>query len=294
MRIQFKKELKALAEHFQNEAYTRMELGYNAFMRPAHISALSTLALPPHSKVLDVGCGPGGLFPILDDALHSTGTVLGCDISRPNLIHAKKIIEQYKLQNRFSIMEIDLRKPLPFEDNSFDWAWSADVIWPSLFSQPQDLIGELCRVVKPGGLIAIFFFNMPRFLFLPGYESIEQYIRLAECKQRSHQSLEFSPERANRWLRSAGLQDIRSSVHAAYHQAPLNDKVKDYMNEHGIADYKTLTREQLLQVGMSPALWETWQEISNPKSESYILNQEDYYCALFGMFFSGRTPQKYK
>ena len=46
--------------------YAEEELLYNRFMEPALRQALSFLPFPKtNGKLLDAGCGPGGLFPLL-------------------------------------------------------------------------------------------------------------------------------------------------------------------------------------------------------------------------------------
>jgi ubiquinone/menaquinone biosynthesis C-methylase UbiE len=286
-------EEEFILEDFQNADYGQIELNYNAFMRSAYRTALHSLALPLHSHGLDVGCGPGGLFSLLDEALDSTGTIVGCDISHPHLALSKRMIEQYELQSRVSLHAVDLREPLPFEDNQFDWAWSADVLWPMFFPQPVEIIKELRRVVKPGGIIAIFFANVSRSLILPGYDEMEQYLCIA-VKQKSwglkNNIPEISTERANSWLQKAGLIDVRISSHIAYHQAPLNDDVNRYLEDFAMLEYRNLNQEDLNQVGMKQSMWDTWQTISIPQSPQYILSQKDYYCALFGTLFSGHIP----
>lgn len=275
----------------KNADYSK--LAYNAFMKPAYRSALKELALPPGSHGLDVGCGPGGLLPLLDKGIDGLGMIVGCDISQPHLAQAQQIVEQYELQTRVSLQAVDLREPLPFADNTFDWAWSADVLWPVFFPQPAQIIKELRRIVKPGGIVAVFFANVSRSLILPGYDDVEQYLRLA-FKQKSWGDKNGIPdihtEKANRWLQDAGLSDVQISSHTALHQAPLNEEVVEYLEHFAILEYRNLTREEVLQVGMAPSMWEAWQMISNPQSPQYLLSQQDYYCALFATLFSGHVP----
>lgn len=49
--------------------YAEEEILYNRFMEPALRQALSVLSFPKtDGTVLDAGCGPGGLFPLLLEA----------------------------------------------------------------------------------------------------------------------------------------------------------------------------------------------------------------------------------
>jgi ubiquinone/menaquinone biosynthesis C-methylase UbiE len=62
--------------------YAEEELLYNRFMEPALRQALSFLPFPKtNGKLLDTGCGPGGLFPLLLGALGPSGTLVAVDCS---------------------------------------------------------------------------------------------------------------------------------------------------------------------------------------------------------------------
>jgi SAM-dependent methyltransferase len=46
---------------------------------------------------------------------------------------------------------------LSFDDDVFDWAWSADTFWPVAGRDSLPMDQEFGRVVKPGGIVAILF-----------------------------------------------------------------------------------------------------------------------------------------
>ncbi len=52
-----------------------------SFIRPVRRKAVESLRLPKGGRVLDVGCGPGGGFPFLVDAVGPHGQVTGIEIS---------------------------------------------------------------------------------------------------------------------------------------------------------------------------------------------------------------------
>ena len=51
------------------------------FIKPVRQKAVASLRLPPGGRVLDVGCGPGGSFPFLVEAVGPQGKVIGIEIS---------------------------------------------------------------------------------------------------------------------------------------------------------------------------------------------------------------------
>jgi precorrin-6B methylase 2 len=67
-----------------------------SFMKPVRAEAVRLLGLKPGDRVLDVGCGMGGIFPFLVDAVGPAGEVVGVEISPEMVINARRRIEQNK------------------------------------------------------------------------------------------------------------------------------------------------------------------------------------------------------
>lgn len=63
------------------------------FIKSLRQAAVDALRLQQGNRVLDVGCGPGGTFPYLVEAVGSSGEVVGIEISPEVAINAKKRIE---------------------------------------------------------------------------------------------------------------------------------------------------------------------------------------------------------
>jgi SAM-dependent methyltransferase len=57
------------------------------------------LQLKPGGRVLDVGCGPGGTFPYLAEAVGPSGEVVGIEISPDVAINARRRIEANRWKN---------------------------------------------------------------------------------------------------------------------------------------------------------------------------------------------------
>jgi len=66
------------------------------------------LQLTPGDRVLDTGCGPGGSFPYLLDAVGPSGEVVGVEISPEVTINARKRIEKNGWNN-VRVMVADAR-----------------------------------------------------------------------------------------------------------------------------------------------------------------------------------------
>jgi SAM-dependent methyltransferase len=60
------------------------------FVKPVRQRAIALLRLGPGARVLDAGCGSGGSFPFLVQAVGATGQVVGIEISPASAAHARR------------------------------------------------------------------------------------------------------------------------------------------------------------------------------------------------------------
>jgi SAM-dependent methyltransferase len=79
-----------------------------SFIKPLRRKAVQLLQLKPGDRVLDAGCGPGGSFPYLVDAVGPPGEVVGVEISPEVAINARRRIEKNSWSN-VQVMVADAR-----------------------------------------------------------------------------------------------------------------------------------------------------------------------------------------
>lgn len=132
---------EGLADWFAQHASTSP---YNAFIdRPAMLDLIGDCA---GQRVLDVGCGAGHYAELL---LGRGADVVGIDGSTTLLTHAGR-----RLGGRAELHAHDLECPLTFAaDASFDGAVMALVLHH--VADRDQLLGELLRVLRPGGWLAL-------------------------------------------------------------------------------------------------------------------------------------------
>ena len=136
----------------------------NPLREPVLRSAIEALQLPEGSIALDAGCGIGLQIPLLLEAVGPAGHVTGLDLRPEFLVQAERIAAESGLSRQVSFQQGDVNK-LPFDDDTFDWIWSADCAgYPA--EEPLPLVKELARVVKPGGTVAILVYSS--HMLLPG------------------------------------------------------------------------------------------------------------------------------
>lgn len=101
--------------------------------------------LPPHAKILDVGCGPGR------DAKVFTGMgfdITGIDFSEKMIELAEKIAPKAK----FELMDF---RELKFKNESFDAIWFNAALFKIKKSEADRVLGEMYRVLKRDGFMYI-------------------------------------------------------------------------------------------------------------------------------------------
>ncbi|MBN2498066.1 MAG: methyltransferase domain-containing protein [Deltaproteobacteria bacterium] len=248
---------------------------------PAIRQAIQALALPANSRGLDAGCGIGTHARQLCEAIG--GRVTGLDIQADHLAAARQGAKQSPQAMRIDFVEGSIAE-LPFEDGAFDWVWCADTLWPVSVAEPVAVVGELARVVRPGGTLALLYWTSQSLL--PGYPQLEARLNQVFV-QHTHYFELAEPARhhlrALGWLRAAGLCEPRAQSFVAEHQAPLSDEMRD-----AIAFCFSMFWEEH-KPHLSAQDRAELERICSPGSEDFILDSPDYYCFLTYTLFCARV-----
>ena len=109
------------------ESYIQSLLVNNPLRESIFHAMIKALQLPEGSRGLDAGCGMGLQSLLLAKDVGLTGHVTGLDVSAEMLDHGQEIVKEAGLSERISFQEGDVTN-LPFDNNTFDWVWSADCV----------------------------------------------------------------------------------------------------------------------------------------------------------------------
>lgn len=123
-------------------------------------------AISPGEHVLDVGCGTGVLACAAAERVGVRGRVVGLDANDDMLAVARRKPQPVEWQH-------GLADALPFADASFDAVVSQFALM--LFNEPQAAIGQMLRVLRPGGRLAVAVLD--ELDHAPGYRALTELLQ---------------------------------------------------------------------------------------------------------------------
>ena len=142
---------------------------------------------PTRLHALDVGSGPGSLHPYLTEI----GALEGVDVSLP-------LVERAAATNPGVRYRTYDGRALPFPDAGFDLAFAVNVFHHVEPPDRVNLAAELARVVRPGGIVAVFEHN-----------PLNPLTRLVVARCEFDDGVQLLPTREVRaLLAQAGLQPV--------------------------------------------------------------------------------------
>jgi ubiquinone/menaquinone biosynthesis C-methylase UbiE len=266
------------------DAYAQRLAVSNPLSEAVIPSAIQALQLPPGSRGLDAGCGIGLQALLLAEAVGPAGQVTGLDLSPQFLVHAREIAEKAGLSERISFQQGDVNR-LPFDDDTFDWVWSANCVGYHP-AEPLPLLRELARVAKPGGSVAILAWSSQQLL--PGHPLLEARLNatssgIAPFTKGKRPESHFS--RALGWFREAGLEEPTAQTFVGDAHAPLSDDMRSALMS------LLEMRWPGVQSEVTPEDWAQYQRLCEPESPDFILDLPDYYAFFTYSMFRGKVAQ---
>ena len=265
--------------------YARMLEVSNPLREPVIRSVIRKLQLPSGSRGLDAGCGIGLQTLPLAEAVGSSGHITGLDTSDGLLAHARARVHQAGLSDQISFRNGDIQH-LPYDNDVFDWAWSADCVGYDPM-KPLPLLKELVRVVRPGGSLVILAWSSERIL--PGYPLLEAHLNAT-----SSGIAPFVPGdgpdrhflRALGWFREVGLVNPVGDTFVGSVQAPLSVDVREAL----IALFDM--RWSGVESELPPEYGAEYRRLCLPQSSDFVVDLRDYYAFFTYTVFSATVPDE--
>ncbi|MBV9656315.1 MAG: class I SAM-dependent methyltransferase [Acetobacteraceae bacterium] len=140
-----------------------------------------------HGRVLDAGCGTGGLLAALGR--------LRPDLALAGLEWDGAAAKRAARKSGAAVVQGSVNT-LPFQDGCFDAALAADLLCHGAV-EPVPALGELRRVLRPGGRLVV---NMPAYAWL-----------LSAHDRRVHNTRRQSARQLRATLQSGGFAPVRTA-----------------------------------------------------------------------------------
>ena len=177
---------------------------------------LDWLKPAPKLDWLDVGCG-NGAFTEDVIARCKPSSVTGIDPSEGQIAYAR-----HRAGTAMAKFEVGDAQTLPFGDARFDVVTMALVI--AFISDPARALAEQRRVVKPGGTIAAYMWDMPQGGF-PGIHIFDAFKALGLPNPRPVSSSITTQDAMGKIWRDTGLENVETTT---FHITVSFDSFEDY------------------------------------------------------------------
>jgi SAM-dependent methyltransferase len=105
--------------------------------------------LPPHPRILDIGCGPG--MQTVELLRLCEGTVVAVDLLPSMIARTRQAAERAGVSSRLELVQIDMNQ-MAFEPASFDLIWSEGAIYIMGF---ENGLERMRHLVRPGGHVVV-------------------------------------------------------------------------------------------------------------------------------------------
>lgn len=136
--------------------------------------AEATLKIVPVAQddaILDVACGTGILARKVRERIGSSARIAGVDLNESMISAARNLTDAYARSCEWHVSSVN---ELPFEDGDFSRIFCQQGF--QFFPDETVALGEMKRVMRPGGLMAMTIWSGPSVLFSVMADALAKYV----------------------------------------------------------------------------------------------------------------------
>jgi len=256
-------------------------------MQPEYEEMLRWVGLQPGWRVLDAGCGSGSFLPLMTELVGNGGMVSAIDLAPESIRTVQKRAEQGDWPAPVSA-RVGSIFDLPYDDDSFDAVWCANTTQYLADDELFTMFAEYRRVTRPGGLIAIKEYDVTALQIQPSTPTLLMHFVETLCRNGSqrHCNLIRGIE-LPKWLRKAGLVDLRQKPTLMLRFQPLDGAVKQFVTE--MLQWQSQRAEQIELAEEEARLW---KQLGDTNSPDHILHHPDFQYRVIQTVFVGHVPEQ--
>jgi len=220
--------------------------------------------------VLDAGCGNGVFLPYIADLVGPEGKISVIDVAPENIDAINNRVKMNSFQCQIEARTGNIIA-LPYETNSFDAVWCANVTQYLDEDELKQTLSEFLRVVRPNGLVAIKEVDISFWQYQPLDPGL--VFRLFESVKNRADNVQIRGAlrgtRIPAWVRSAGFEILKRQTFLVERWAPLTPIEHEFIVDNlsfmaGIAAESDLSMEDK----------EVWERLA--ESPDYVLDDPDF------------------
>lgn len=199
---------------------------------------LEQIGIRTGERVVDLGCGPGGVLHLLGKRVGPTGSVLGIERSAQFVEQARRFVGNHAMP------QVEVREGDAYDTQlpraSFDGAHMRLVLVN--VPEPERIVAEMVALVRPGGWIASFEADYLTHLCDPPLPAWTQLLDAYTAYSAAQGIDLFIGRRTHRLFRAAGVTDL--CVDAVVHVYPPGHDRRPILR-----DFIGNVRDQLIDGG---------------------------------------------
>jgi SAM-dependent methyltransferase len=179
-------------------------------LREHTVGLLESVTLPERANAVDLGCGPGGALDLLSERVGPEGHVIGLDIDARNVAFAQAFAKRQRLSN-VHVARADARNTR-LAGSSYDLVHARFLLVN--ISSPEQVVGEMARLVRPGGWVAVMEPDGGLGVCEPPHRGLDRLTELLAAAYRQAGADLYLGRRLPSLLATAGLVDIGMQARA--------------------------------------------------------------------------------
>lgn len=219
------------------------------------------IGIKPGWRVIEVGCGPRGCLGLLSERVGGTGQVVGVERGGEAVERAQRFIAEEHLTN-VQVIHRDARDT-EFASESFDMA-TARLVLVNV-PQPQAIVNEMVRLVRPGGVIALHEAEATTQRYDPPLPAQERLLKILNEYAALNGIDRAIGIKVPGMLRAAGVVDVQANafVHIYPPGHPRRMLLIDFVAN---ARYKVLEKEMIGETELDEMTEALKQHLQDPNT----------------------------